>query len=164
MPPLPAPTLPAPPARLQAASQTEMTEYVLPQHANVLGNVFGGQIMAWVDLCAAICAQRHSGQIVVTAFVDDLKFVRPVKVGEVVVLRATATATFRTSIEIEVTVQGDNSRSRERWPCVDAFVVFVAIDAAGTPVPVPPLLLDSEEMRVSQASGERRRQWRLGKR
>jgi acyl-CoA hydrolase len=141
-----------------------MTEYVLPQHANALGNVFGGQIMAWVDLCGAICAQRHSSQMAVTAFVDDLKFVRPVKIGEVVVLRARVTATFRTSIEIEVTVQGENSRTRERWPCVDAFMVFVAIDPAGTPVPVAPLLLDSDETRASQAAGERRRQWRLGKR
>ena len=155
----------SPPApRPQASSVCEMNEYVLPQHANALGNVFGGQIMAWVDLCAAICAQRHSGEMAVTAFVDDLKFVRPVKVGEVVQLRARVTATFRTSMELEVNVHGENSRTRERWPCVDAFVVFVAIDAAGTPVPVPPLLLDSDEMRASQAAGERRRQWRLGKR
>jgi acyl-CoA hydrolase len=151
-------------ARAQSESVCEMNEYVLPQHANLLGNVFGGQIMAWVDLCAAICAQRHSGQMAVTAFVDDLKFLRPVKVGEVVQLRARVTATFRTSMEIEVKVHGERSRTRERWPCVDAFVVFVAIDAAGTPVPVPPLLLDSEEMRISQAAGEARRQWRLGKR
>jgi len=141
-----------------------MTEYVLPQHANALGNVFGGQIMAWVDLCGAICAQRHCGEMAVTAFVDDLKFVRPVKVGEVVQLRARVTATFRTSMELEVNVHGENSRTRERWPCVDAFVVFVAIDAAGTPVPVPALLLDSDEIRGSQTAGERRRQSRLGKR
>ncbi len=154
----------ASPARPQAGSICEMTEYVLPQHANALGNVFGGQIMAWVDLCGAICAQRHSGEMAVTAFVDDLKFVRPVKVGEVVQLRARVTATFRTSMEIEVIVHGENSRTRERWPCVDAFVVFVAIDPAGTPIPVPSLLLDSDDVRASQTAGERRRQWRLGKR
>lgn len=150
--------------RPQADSICEMNEYVLPQHANALGNVFGGQIMAWVDLCSAICAQRHSGEMAVTAFVDDLKFVRPVKIGEVVQLRARITATFRTSMELEVNVHGENSRTRERWPCVDAFLVFVAIDSAGTPVPVPPLVLDSDEMKASQAAGERRRQWRLGKR
>ena len=61
-------------ARAQAQSRTQMTEYVLPQHTNALGGVFGGQIMAWVDLCAAICAQRHAGRMAVTAFVDDLKF------------------------------------------------------------------------------------------
>jgi acyl-CoA hydrolase len=140
-----------------------MTEYVLPQHANALGNVFGGQIMGWVDLCAAICAQRHTGEMAVTAFVDDLKFMRPVKVGEVVHARARVTATFNTSLELEVVVQGENSRTRERWPCVNAFVVFVAIDKDGKPTPVPPLVLDTDELRVSQAAGERRRQARLGR-
>src|SRR5438105_15841652 len=97
-------------ARPQSASVCETTEYVLPQHANALGNVFGGQIMAWVDLCAAIAAQRHSGRIAVTAFVDDLKFEQPVKVGEVVRLCARVTATFRTAMEIEVDVDGEDSR------------------------------------------------------
>ena len=84
--------------RSSADSVTEMTEYVLPQHANALGSVFGGQIMAWVDLCAAICASRHSGCTAVTAFVDDLVFRAPVRVGEVVRLHAIVTATFRTSM------------------------------------------------------------------
>ena len=74
------------PARPQSVSVTNMTEYVLPQHANALGNVFGGQIMAWIDLCGAITAQRHTGEMCVTAFVDDLKFHNPVKVGEVLSL------------------------------------------------------------------------------
>jgi acyl-CoA hydrolase len=149
--------------RAQAESVCEMTEYVLPQHANALGNVFGGQIMAWMDLCAAICAQRHSGKMAVTAFVDDLKFVKPVRIGEVVRLTARVTATFTTSMEIEVAVQGENSRTRERWPCVDALVVFVAIDESGKPTAVPPLLLDSDAVRASQAAGERRRSARLTK-
>jgi acyl-CoA hydrolase len=138
-----------------------MTEYVLPQHANALGNVFGGQIMAWVDLCAAICAQRHSGLMAVTAFVDDLKFVGPVKVGEVVRLRSRVTATFRTSLEIEVVVDGEDSRTLRQWPCVRARVVFVAIDDRGQPTPVAPLAMDSEDVRASQAAGEERRRMRL---
>jgi acyl-CoA hydrolase len=148
----------------QSASRTEMTEYVLPQHANALGNVFGGQIMAWVDLCAAICAQRHSGCMAVTAFVDDLKFQKPVRVGEVVRLRAMVTATFRTSMEIEVVVEGENSRTQERWPCVDARVTFVAIDDQGKPTPIPALAITDEAVRRSQAEGEMRRQARLAKR
>ncbi len=151
------------PARAQAESLTDMTEYVLPQHANALGNVFGGQIMAWVDLCAAICSQRHSGRTAVTAFVDDLKFEQPVKVGEVVRLRARVTATFRTSMEIEVVVEGEDSRTQRRWPCVDARLVFVAIDDAGKPTPVPPLLLDTEDTRATQARGEARRTARLAR-
>ena len=145
----------------QSASLTEMTEYVLPQHANALGNVFGGQIMAWVDLCGAICAQRHSGRVAVTAFVDDLKFQQPVKVGEVVRLRARLTATFRTSMELEVVVEGEDARTGRRWPCVSALITYVAIDDAGKPTPVPSLELDSDEARASQAAGERRRQERL---
>src|ERR1700742_3015444 len=99
----------SPSARAQSQSINEMTEYVLPQHANALGSVFGGQIMAWVDLCAAICAQRHSGRMAVTAFVDDLKFELPVRVGEVVRLDARVTAVFRTSMEIEVLVEGEDA-------------------------------------------------------
>lgn len=148
----------------QSASRTEMTEYVLPQHANALGNVFGGQIMAWVDLCAAICAQRHSGHIAVTAFVDDLKFEQPVRVGEVVRLHAQVLATFKTSMEIGVVVEGEDSRTGRRWPCVSAWLTFVAIDDARKPTAVPRLILDSDAVRASQADGERRRASRLARR
>lgn len=150
--------------RRQAASITEMTEYVLPQHANALGNVFGGQIMAWVDLCAAICAQRHSGKMAVTAFVDDLKFEQPVRIGEVVRLEARVTATFRTSMEIEVVVGGEDSMTGRRWPCVTARLTFVCIDDKRAPSAVVPLLLDTDEVRASQAAGEARRKSRLATR
>ncbi|HMY57669.1 MAG TPA: acyl-CoA thioesterase [Pseudomonadota bacterium] len=149
--------------RAAQESLTEMTEYVLPQHANALGNVFGGQIMAWVDLCAAMTAQRHAGVLAVTAFVDDLMFQNPVKVGEVVHLKAQLTATFRTSMEVEVTVTGEDLSTRRRWPCLHAFLTFVCIDKNGKPVPTPPLLLDSEAARESQASGAQRRALRLRK-
>lgn len=149
------------PPRPQSASITEMTEYVLPQHANALGGAFGGQIMAWVDLCAAICAQRHCGNMAITAFVDDLKFQKPVRVGEVAHLCARVTATFRTSMEIEVVVNGENSRTGEKWPCVDALLTFVAIGADIKPTPVPPLAMDDAEVRASQAAGEARRKGRL---
>jgi acyl-CoA hydrolase len=147
--------------RSQAHSRTQMTEYVLPQHANALGGVFGGQIMAWVDLCAAICGQRHSGRQCVTAFVDDLKFQQPVRVGEVVRLDARVTAVFRTSMEIEVVVEGEDATTGRRWPCVDARLTFVAIDDARKPTEVPPLVLDTDEVRASQAAGEERRSARL---
>jgi acyl-CoA hydrolase len=148
----------------QSESRTQMTEYVLPQHANALGGVFGGQIMAWIDLCAAICAQRHSGKMAVTAFVDDMKFEQPVRVGEVVRLDARVTATFRTSMEIEVVVEGEDATTGRRWPCVDAKVTFVAIDQDRKPTPVPPLALDSDEVKASQAAGEARRGARLSAR
>ncbi|MDB4943127.1 MAG: Acyl-CoA thioester hydrolase [Labilithrix sp.] len=150
-------------ARPQSHSRTQMTEYVLPQHANALGNIFGGQVMAWVDLCAAICAQRHCGRMAVTAFVDDLKFEQPVRVGEVLVLDARVTAVFRTSMELEVVVQGEDARSGRRWPCVDARLTFVAIDEDGKPTAVPPLLCDTEELRASQEAGQARRAARLAR-
>lgn len=138
-----------------------MIEYVLPQHANALGNVFGGQIMAWIDLCGAITAQRHTGEMCVTTFVDDLKFHNPVKVGEVVRLSARVSASFRTSIEIEVEVQGEDARSGRTWQCVQARLTFVAIDAHGKPVAVPPLALENEAVTASQQAGEERRKARL---
>lgn len=147
--------------RPQSASETKMVEYVLPQHANALGNVFGGQIMAWVDLCAAISAQRFTGLMCVTAFVDDLKFHNPVKVGEVVRLAAKVSAAFRTSLEIEIVVEGEDSRSGRTWPCVHARLTFVAIDAEGRPAPVPPLLQEDDDARASQQAGEERRKSRL---
>jgi acyl-CoA hydrolase len=141
-----------------------MLEYVLPQHANIGGTVFGGQIMAWVDLCAAICAQRHAGRPCVTAFVDDLLFKRPVHVGQVVRLRAQVTATFRTSMEIDVSVWGEDTITGEHWPTVECRVTFVAMDEERRPTPVPALLLENDADRTAQAEAEERRRARLAKR
>jgi acyl-CoA hydrolase len=148
----------------RAASITDMTEYVLPQHANVFGTVFGGQIMAWVDLCAAICAQRHAGRPCVTAFVDDLLFKRPVRVGQVVRLRAQVKATFRTSMEIEVSVSGEDTTTGETWPTLECFTTFVAMSDDLQPTPIPPLLLESTDDEAAQAAAEERRRSRLAKR
>jgi acyl-CoA hydrolase len=157
----PRPTL-AP--RPREASITDMVEYVLPQHANIGGTVFGGQIMAWVDLCAAICAQRHAGHPCVTAFVDDLLFKQPVRVGQVVRLRASIMAAFRTSMEIDVQVTGEDTVTGETWPTVECRVTFVAMDAERKPTPVPPLELRTDADREAQRAAEERRRARLAKR
>lgn len=134
-----------------------MTEYVLPTHANAVGTIFGGQVLAWIDLCAAICAQRHAGRTVITAGIDDLSFDRSVRVGQVVRLRAQVTAAFRTSLEILVTVEGEDAMRGDVWPTVTAFVTFVAVDDAMCPTPVPPLILETEEeRRLAEAAAERR--------
>jgi acyl-CoA hydrolase len=148
----------------QAFSRTEMTEYVLPTHANVFGTVFGGQIMAWVDICAAICAQRHAGRPCVTAFVDDLLFRRPVRVGQVVRLRGQVVATFRTSMEIEVAVHGEDTLTGEVWPTVDCFVTMVAMNDEREPTPLPALLIESDAQHDAHAGALRRRERRLSKR
>jgi acyl-CoA hydrolase len=143
--------------RPASLSATTMTELVLPTHANSLGSVFGGQVMAWIDLCAAICAQRHTGHIVTTAGIDDLSFDRPITVGQVAVLRARVTAAFRSSVEVQVQVDGEDARTGERWPCVSAFATFVAVDADLKPTAVPPLEITSEEDReLAEAAGVRR--------
>jgi acyl-CoA hydrolase len=141
-----------------------MTEFVLPTHANSIGGVFGGQILAWIDLCAAICAQRHTGRIVITAGIDDLSFERPIKVGQVAQLTARVTAAFRTSVEIFVQVDGEDATSGERWLCVSAFVTFVAVGADLRPVEVPPLALLSDEDRRLSADASERRAHRLSRR
>ncbi len=152
----PSPTTPV----AQSASVTHMTEFVLPPHANSFGNVFGGQIMAWVDICAAICANRHARLPCVTAFVDDLHFVAPVGVGEIVRLEGRVTAAFRTSVEVTVEVTGENPVEARRWLCTLATLTFVAVGADRKPTPVPPLLLDSAELVESQRAGEERRERR----
>lgn len=146
-----------PPGRPATSSLTTMTELVLPTHANTLGSVFGGQVMAWIDLCAAICAQRHTGRIVTTAGIDDLCFDRPIHVGQVAVLRARITAAFRTSVEVMVHVDGEDATTGDRWPCVSAFATFVAVDAELKPTLVPPLLLvTAEDQTLADAAAARR--------
>lgn len=141
-----------------------MTEFVLPTHANALGSVFGGQIMAWMDLCGAICAQRHTGRIVITAGIDELSFERPIKVGQVVRLTARVTATFRTSLELYVVAEGEDAVRGETWPCVSAFVTFVAVDEDLRPAEVRGIDAPTEEDRRFAAEATERRAQRLAKR
>jgi acyl-CoA hydrolase len=145
-------------------ARTTMTEYVLPTHANALGNVFGGQILAWMDIGAAICAQRHCGAVCVTAGIDDLAFEQPVKVGQVVRIEARATAAFRSSLEILVEVTGEEPASGRTWPCCSAFLTFVAIDGEGKPCRIPPLLVSTTSEERLQAEAEARRALRLARR
>jgi acyl-CoA hydrolase len=155
------------PARRVSDSITTMTEYVLPTHANALGTVFGGQILAWIDLCAAICAQRHGGRLAVTAEFDDVMFQAPIAVGQVVLLRAQVTAAFRTSVEIQVDVEGEDAQSGRRWPCACAFVTFVSIEDVGgqrKPALVPPLVLETDDERQRCVEANERRQQRLNRR
>ena len=151
-------------AKPVADSATTMTEYVLPTHANALGNVFGGQILAWVDLCAAICAQRHTRSFAITAGIDDLSFEQPIKVGQIVRLAARITATFRTSLEILVDVEGEDGITGQRWPCVTAFVTYVAVAEDMQPTPVPPIAIETERDRALAEAAAERRTRRLARR
>lgn len=150
--------------RPAAASRTVMSELVLPQHANAVGTAFGGTIMSWIDICGAICAQRHGGRVAVTAFVDDIAFVAPIRVGDVVVLEARLNAAFRTSMEVEVVVQREDTQTGARTRCVDALLTFVQVDADGRALPVPPLALESDDDRARALAAEQRRRARLATR
>lgn len=140
-----------------------MTEYVLPTHANALGNVFGGQVLAWMDLCAAICVQRFMGSIGVTAGIDELSFEQPIRVGQVVRLTARVTAAFRTSCEVFVDVRGEEATTGETWPCVSGFLTFVSFKD-GRPSPVPELVAETPEEYALREAAIQRRSSRLAKR
>lgn len=146
------------------ASFTEMTELVLPHHGNVLGNAFGGSVLAWIDVCAAIAAQRHTNRIAVTAAIDEVRFLEPIKVGDLVVLTAFVNAAFNTSLEVEVEVRVEDAATGRRRLCVDAFTTFVAIDESGRPTRVPPLVLETEDDEARAAAATRRRAERLARR
>ena len=145
-------------------SVVEMTEIVLPSHGNALGTVFGGQVAAWIDICAAVAAMRHARHIVVTASMDDLHFMAPAHVGEVLILKAHVNRAFGTSMEVGVRVEAENPLTGERRHTATAYLTFVSLDAEGNRVAVPPLIpeTDDEKRRFEQA--ELRRKWRLERR
>ncbi len=154
-----------PDGRRVSDSATEMTQLVLPQHANVHGSVLGGTVMHWVDLAAAIVANRHSRRPVVTAAFDDMAFLAPIQVGQVALLRARMTLVDRSSMEIRVDVESEDMLSGERRKTGTAFVTFVALDpVTRRPSPVPPLVLDTEEAKAEHTRALERRRLRLERR
>jgi acyl-CoA hydrolase len=141
-----------------AESAAEMVEVVLPNDANPLGNLLGGKVMHLIDIAGAISAHRHSRCQVVTVAVDNLDFLYPIRVGELVVLRAHITRSFRTSMEAEVRVYREDYMTGERQQTSSAFVTYVAIDSTGAPQEVPPLIArTAEEKRRYREALERRR-------
>jgi acyl-CoA hydrolase len=140
-----------------------MNEYVLPSDANALGTIFGGRIMSWIDIAAAIAAGRHARRTVVTASIDALSFVAPVKVGQVVQIRATVNYAARTSMEVGVRVESEDLISGERIHTATAYTTFVALDEHGKPTMVPPILPQTanEKRRFEEARKRRASRVRL---
>jgi acyl-CoA hydrolase len=145
-------------------SHLEMTELVLPNDTNQLGNLLGGRLMHWVDIAAALSAQRHSGRICVTASVDEMSFIGPVKLGQVVRLRASVNRAFKTSMEVGVRVIVEDFRTGDTRHVSTAYLTFVAIDEIGKGVPVPSLEPETEDEKRRYAEAESRRSVRLQKR
>ena len=144
--------------RTVADSQVEMVEVVLPNDTNALGNVLGGRVMHLIDMAGAVAAHRHSRRLVVTASVDYLDFVHPIRVGQLIILRALVTRVFRTSIEVEVKVYLEDYITDKHLQTSSAFVTFVALDMEGRPTPAPPLIVRTaaEKRRYREALLRRR--------
>ncbi len=139
-------------------SQVEMVEVVLPNDANPLGNILGGTVMHLIDIAGAIAAHRHCRSLVVTVSVDSLDFMYPIRVGQLIVLRAQVTRAFHTSLETEVRVFLEDYVTGERRQTSSAFVTYVAIDSSGRPKKVPPVIPRTpEEKRRFREALERRR-------
>ena len=141
-----------------STSRSEMTEVVLPQDANPLGNILGGRVMHLMDIAAAIAAHRHSNSYVVTASVDYVDFRNPIRVGELIILKSSVNRVFNTSMEVGVKIFSENTLTGERKHTTSAYVTFVAIDENRQPHPVAPLILQTkDDKRRFRQAGERRR-------
>lgn len=141
-----------------------MTEMVLPTHTNALDSVFGGVIMSWIDICAAICAQRHCQMPVVTASIDDLHFVAPVYKGWIVNLKASLNYVSTTSMEVGVRIDAENPIQKKVFHTASAYLTFVALGADGKPVPVPKVVPETPDQIRRFKAAELRRQHRLERR
>ncbi len=142
-------------------SHVEMTQLVLPNDTNYLGNLLGGRLMEWMDIAAAISAQRHSNRICVTAAVDNLVFHQPIRLGEVVTLRASVNRVFGTSMEVGVMVSAENQLTGVRKTANTAYLTFVAISGAGTPEKAEPIHPATAEERRRYRQALVRRNFRL---
>lgn len=152
-----------PVAKSPRDSEVTMTQLILPSDANPVNAAFGGRVMEWIDICAAVAAQRHCRQTVVTASMDDLHFHAPIKIGWIVTLHGRVIAAFRTSMEVGVTVMAENPLTGERHMATSALLTFVAINREGGKLPVPPLLLESEAERVAAREAGARRAERIAR-
>ena len=138
-----------------------MVQVVLPNDANPLGFILGGTVMHLIDIAGAIACHRHTRSLLVTAAVDGLQFLHPIKVGDLIILKARVTAAWSTSLEVEVEVFSEEILTGERRMTSRAYLTFVAIDREGRRLAIPPLLLESDEEKRRAAEADLRRAARL---
>ena len=142
-------------------SKVEMTQIVLPAHTNRFGTVFGGTIMSWIDICAAVSAMRHAGNLAVTASMDELHFLSGAKLGHVVTLRSQVNFAGKTSMEIGVRVDSEDPVSGVKQHTASAYLTFVAVNEEGERQKVPALSPQSEVEEQRQERAAVRREQRL---
>jgi acyl-CoA hydrolase len=145
-------------------SRSVLSELALPNDANGIGAVLGGKIMHLVDIAGAIAAARHCRRFVVTASFDHMDFRQPVHIGQLIVLRASVNRAFRTSMEVGVKVFAEDLRSSEVRHVASAYLTFVALDEERQPIPVPPVIPETEEDRRRFEQAGARRDYRLAHR
>ena len=150
------------PSKPVSASRTVMTELVMPNDTNPLGDLMGGNLMRWMDIAGGICAARHCEAHVVTASVDHVSFKRPIKVGDVITITATVTRAFNTSLEIYLKVKTGKVTQNDMDTSNSAFMTFVALDPyTHEPKQVPELEPETESQKTLYEGAERRRELRL---
>lgn len=145
-------------------SQVVMTQLVLPSHTNAIDTIFGGTIMSWIDICAAIAAQRHSGREVVTASIDRLDFVAPVRKGWVVNLKASVNFVSNSSMEVGVRVDAENPKTGEVFHTASSYLTFVALGSDGRKTKVPGLVLETDVEKRRFEAAKKRREYRISQR
>lgn len=144
-------------------SRISIAQLMQPEHANNLGNVHGGWIMKLVDECGALACMRHAQRRVVTVVVDSMTFRQPILIGDLVTLTAEVTYTGRTSMEAEVIVQAENPVTGVKSFTNNAYLVYVALDDEGNPVPVPPVIAETVEEQARLDMAKQRQSLRLKK-
>jgi acyl-CoA hydrolase len=142
-------------------SATEMVQVVLPNDANPLGFILGGTVMHLIDIAGAIACHRHTRSLLVTAAVDGLQFLHPIKVGDLIILKSQVTAAWTTSLEVAVEVFSEEILTGVRRMTSRAYLTFVAIDKDGSPIPVAGLILETDEEKRRAAEADVRRRQRL---
>ena len=144
-----------------ASTRVEMTQIVLPEHTNARGTIFGGQVAAWIDISAAISAQRFCRRSVVTASIDELHFLHPIHRGHIAIFQAVVNCAWKHSMEVGVRVEGEDPLTGQRTHTASAYLTFVALDEDGRPVGVPALDPQTPDELRREREAERRRARRL---
>jgi acyl-CoA hydrolase len=142
-------------------SQVIMTELVLPEHTNALGTIFGGTVMSWIDIAAAIAAQRHARCVCVTASLDALHFKAPIRLGYIVHIKASVNYVGTTSMEIGVRIDSEDPKTGEMKHTSTAYLTFVALDEFGNPKTVPALISETVDEKRRHREALKRREARM---
>lgn len=145
-------------------SASETVQVVLPNDSNPLGFILGGTVMHLIDITGAIACHRHTNMLALTAGVDSLDFIHPIKVGDLIILKSRVTCVFKTSLEVEVEVFSEEIQSGERKLTSKAYLTFVSLDQHGKPARVRPLIVDTPEDEERCRQAQTRRAERLKRR